>query len=69
MKKTSPPLSHHFVRGGQLNIHNLRMIKQVVGFSLLLSAFVMGITLGVLSFIPDAHQTQIQTTQIYCELA
>ena len=50
MKKTSPPLSHHFVRGGQLNIHNLRMIKQVVGFSLLLSAFVTGLTLGVLSF-------------------
>ena len=49
MTKSSPNMSHHFVRGGQLNIHNLRMIKQVIGFSMLISGFVMVITLGILS--------------------
>ncbi len=41
--------SNNFVRGGQLNIHNLRMIKQVLTFSFVISFAVMATSLTALT--------------------
>ena len=48
--KPDASFSTKFVRGGQLNIHNLRMIKQVVTFSFVISLFISAVTLGTMAF-------------------
>lgn len=45
----SAKFSNNFVRGGQLNIHNLRMIKQVIAFSFMISLTATGLSLAILT--------------------
>ena len=43
-------MTKNFVRGGQLNIHSLRMIKQVIIFSILISLSATIVTMGILTY-------------------